>query len=133
MACEPCAACGAAKAHAHVVICDTCNRPYHLQCCHPPRSIVPAGDWHCHLCDEAYRNLDEIWREDTVLFARPSDVFDSARQDLLHEYVRRSALGAQQARDDANAAGVDASQAEQRVSAFAAAASALPADLPRES
>ena len=47
MAKEPCAECGAAEGHAHMVICDTCNRPYHLQCCHPPRSIVPAGKWHC--------------------------------------------------------------------------------------
>ena len=40
---QPCTACGATEGFAHMLLCDTCNRPFHLQCLHPPRSVVP--DW----------------------------------------------------------------------------------------
>ena len=54
--CEPCAVCGEAEGYAHMVLCNTCNRPFHLQCCHPPTSTVTPGDWHCFMCSDAYGN-----------------------------------------------------------------------------
>ena len=49
---EPCSVCGEAEGYSHIVICDACERPYHLQCLSPPRSVVPDGAWYFHLCDE---------------------------------------------------------------------------------
>ena len=51
---EPCSVCGEAEGSAHMVLCDISDHPYHLQCLQPPRSVVPDGPWHCHLCDDAY-------------------------------------------------------------------------------
>ena len=86
---EPCAVCGETEGHAHMVICDTCNRPYHLQCCTPPRSEVPVGDWHCHLCDEAYGNAHEFERaEHPILFPREADPYHPRHADLIAVYVR---------------------------------------------
>ena len=79
-----------------MVICDTCERPFHLQCCHPRRSEVPPGPWHCHWCDEAFANTEELCNADEpILFARPSDPFWPQRAGLISRYVRAHALGAQ--------------------------------------
>lgn len=93
MAQEPCWQCGEAEGHASMVLCDTCGRPFHMQCCHPPRSVVPDGQWHCHLCDEAFENAHELERtEDQILFPRESDVFHPAIADdvalYAHTYAR---------------------------------------------
>ena len=40
---EPYVICGEAEGYANMLICDICNRPTHLQCLNPPRSIVPDG------------------------------------------------------------------------------------------
>ena len=71
---EPCSVCGEAEGYSHIVIYDACERPYHLQCLSPPRSVVPDGAWYCHLCDEAFSNLDKFCRpEDPLLFPRLRD------------------------------------------------------------
>ena len=76
---EPCSVCGEAEGYAHMVLCDICDRPYHLQCLQPPRSVVPDGPLHCHLCDDAYLNMEEFCRDDDpILFSRPSDPFCTA-------------------------------------------------------
>ena len=49
---QPCTVCGAAEGDSHMLLCNTCNRPFHLQFLHLPCPVVPDGDWHCHLCDE---------------------------------------------------------------------------------
>lgn len=86
---QPCTACGAAEGYTHMMLCDTCNRPYHLQCLHPPRSVVPDGEWHCHLCDEAYSNVDELRRTDPILFARRGDPYYHEHAALIRAYVQR--------------------------------------------
>jgi hypothetical protein len=91
---EPCAVCGDATGFHHVVLCDTCERPYHLQCCFPPRSVVPDGPFHCHVCDEKFSNMDEFSRpDDPILFARRGDPHHHEHAVLLEEYVRRFEAG----------------------------------------
>ena len=91
--------------------------------------MFPPVSGTANLCDEAYRNLQEFWREDTLLFARPGDVFHSDRADLLHDYVRRAELGAREARAAADARGeVATAEAVRRTSTLAAQA-AFPADM----
>ena len=85
---QPCIVCGAAEGYAHMLLCDTCNRPFHLQCLHPPRSVVPEGDWHCHLCDEAFSHVDELCRTDPILFARRGDPYHPDHAALLRSYVQ---------------------------------------------
>lgn len=71
-----------------MVISDTCERHYHWQCLSPPRSVVPDGSWHCHLCDEAHSNLEEICRaEDPIPFPRLRDPYHSKHAFLLAAYV----------------------------------------------
>ena len=70
----PCTLCGADEGYAHMLLCDTCNRAFHLQCLHPPCSVVPDGDWHCHLCDEAFSHVDELHRTDTICHDSGSSV-----------------------------------------------------------
>ena len=111
---EPCAACGEAKEHAHMVICETCQRPHHLQCCHPPRTVVPDGEGHCHECDEAYANVNEFKRADgnAALFAREHDPYHADVADVLADYTRRWNLGVREAHQSAAAQGRDSTQRE---------------------
>jgi hypothetical protein len=77
-----------------IVLCDTCERPYHLQCCFPPHSGVPDGPFHCHVCDEKFSNMDEFSRpDDPILFARRGDPHHHEHAVLLEEYVRRFEAG----------------------------------------
>jgi hypothetical protein len=86
---EPCAVCGDATGFHHMVLCDTCERPYHLQCCFFPRSVVPDGPFHCHVCDEKFSNMDEFSRpDDPILFAQRGDPHHHEHAVLLEEYVR---------------------------------------------
>jgi hypothetical protein len=67
-----------------MLICDTCDRPYHLQCLNPPRSVVPDGPWHCHLCDEVFSNVAEFSRvDDPILFSRLRDPYHAKHASLL--------------------------------------------------
>ena len=82
--------CGEAEGYSHIVICDACQRPYHLQCLSPPRSVVPDGAWYYHLCDEAFSNLDEVCRpEEPILFPRLRDPYHPKHASLLAAYVHR--------------------------------------------
>jgi len=47
----PCCVCNDVGGHDNMVICDGCDRYFHLRCLIPPRSIVPSGDWFCPGCD----------------------------------------------------------------------------------
>lgn len=33
-----------------LLLCDSCDSGYHLECLTPPLSDVPAGDWYCPVC-----------------------------------------------------------------------------------
>ena len=33
-----------------LICCDKCPLAYHLECCEPPLSKVPKGDWKCEEC-----------------------------------------------------------------------------------
>ena len=33
-----------------MILCDTCNKGFHLWCCAPPFTTVPRGDWFCPAC-----------------------------------------------------------------------------------
>jgi hypothetical protein len=41
----PCVVCGEHEGDDNIVICDGCNRCFHMRCLLPPISTVPSGDW----------------------------------------------------------------------------------------
>ena len=85
---QPCTICGNSEGDNTMVICDACERPYHLQCCFPPRTDVPPGDWYCHECCEIADCVSEMQQRDTpVLFARPRDPFWPEIEGLVRDYV----------------------------------------------
>lgn len=50
------------------VLCDGCNRAYHLECMTPPRTDLPDGEWFCPRCLPAVLwNLQQIGHKPTKL------------------------------------------------------------------
>eukprot|EP00698_Gefionella_okellyi_P009169 TRINITY_DN2311_c0_g1_i2.p1 TRINITY_DN2311_c0_g1~~TRINITY_DN2311_c0_g1_i2.p1 ORF type:complete len:161 (-),score=9.53 TRINITY_DN2311_c0_g1_i2:76-558(-) len=47
---EPCVICGKTDDAAHSLLCDGCDKPYHMRCLRPPLHRVPKGDWFCPRC-----------------------------------------------------------------------------------
>jgi transposase InsO family protein len=46
----PCTICGSPDVDVPMLLCDGCNRGYHLGCLAPPLSAVPEGIWVCSEC-----------------------------------------------------------------------------------
>lgn len=40
-----------------MLLCDQCDRAYHLRCLVPPLTKPPKGDWHCPTCTAKQRKL----------------------------------------------------------------------------
>ncbi|KAL6848545.1 hypothetical protein ACP4OV_021839 [Aristida adscensionis] len=45
-----CEACGSGEASAELMLCDGCDRGFHIFCLRPILPRVPAGDWFCASC-----------------------------------------------------------------------------------
>lgn len=45
-----CEACGSGHAAAELMLCDGCDRGFHIFCLRPILPRVPAGDWFCPSC-----------------------------------------------------------------------------------
>ncbi|XP_062224259.1 histone-lysine N-methyltransferase ATXR6-like [Phragmites australis] len=48
-----CEACGSGEAAAELMLCDGCDRGFHIFCLRPILPRVPAGDWFCPSCHSA--------------------------------------------------------------------------------
>jgi transposase InsO family protein len=46
----PCEVCRSPSLADFMLLCDTCNKGFHLRCLQPPLSAVPDGDWFCPRC-----------------------------------------------------------------------------------
>ena len=46
----PCEVCGSPSLAAPMLLCDGCDRGYHISCLQPPLEQVPPGDWYCPDC-----------------------------------------------------------------------------------
>ena len=78
----PCCVCGDHKGYDNIVLCDVCNRCFHLRCLIPPRSIAPTGSWVCPTCDPLFANqFEELRDPDNILESHPADPYLDA--DLL--------------------------------------------------
>ena len=60
-ACETCA-----SRSGDMLLCDLCDRGYHMECLTPPLKKAPKGDWFCPLCvklkrsDARYKNKARV-------------------------------------------------------------------------
>jgi hypothetical protein len=50
---EACEQCGKGDRPAELLICEGCNKGWHMRCATPPLDAVPAGDWFCARCSRA--------------------------------------------------------------------------------
>ena len=46
-----CEVCSSAEDADHMLLCDKCNRGYHLNCLVPPMASIPPGEWFCQKCE----------------------------------------------------------------------------------
>lgn len=69
-----------------MMICDGCDKGFHLHCLVPPRSLPPSGNFPCPRCDPNFTNqAQEIYNQVTPLAYRPHDPFlDKALLRYLH-------------------------------------------------
>jgi hypothetical protein len=51
-----CEVCHKKTARPPMLLCDNCDRGYHISCLSPPLSSVPRGVWRCHLCAPVRRS-----------------------------------------------------------------------------
>lgn len=97
----PCCVCGDHKGYDNIVLCDVCNRCFHLRCLVPPRSMAPTGSWICPTCDPLFTNqFEELRDPDNILQSHPTDPYldtclirhlrgdKSVWQDLTTEELR---------------------------------------------
>jgi len=49
-----CETCGLSNHPESMLLCDCCDRGYHLSCLNPPKTRIPRGDWFCDICQEFY-------------------------------------------------------------------------------
>ena len=45
-----CEACSSAEDADNMLLCDKCNRGYHITCLDPPLAAIPDGEWFCLSC-----------------------------------------------------------------------------------
>uniref|UniRef100_A0A182QZ16 PHD and RING finger domain-containing protein 1 n=1 Tax=Anopheles farauti TaxID=69004 RepID=A0A182QZ16_9DIPT len=63
-----CEVCRQAHSEETMLLCDSCNLGYHMECLNPPLLEIPSGSWYCDCC-----------------FASGSDEDDNELQDLLDD------------------------------------------------
>lgn len=47
---EACIVCHRTDNPKRTILCDSCDKPFHIYCLTPPLERVPAGDWICNTC-----------------------------------------------------------------------------------
>jgi hypothetical protein len=71
----PCTACNDPRGDDNIVICEGCQRCFHLRCLIPPLTTAPSGSWFCPACDPKFLNLDELRDPRPVLQYHTRDPF----------------------------------------------------------
>ena len=47
-----CQICGSASMADPMLLCDQCDKGYHMHCLSPPLERIPAGEWFCPTCSD---------------------------------------------------------------------------------
>lgn len=65
--CEPesefdytnCEICNSADREESMLLCDGCDKGYHMECLDPPLTEIPEGSWYCDNCFESESNASD--------------------------------------------------------------------------
>jgi hypothetical protein len=66
-----CEGCGGQQGASSMLLCDGCDRGWHLQCLNPPLAAVPAGSWNCPGCTGAGEAQGDAWRPPVLVSGQP--------------------------------------------------------------
>uniref|UniRef100_A0A8D9B2I4 PHD and RING finger domain-containing protein 1 n=1 Tax=Cacopsylla melanoneura TaxID=428564 RepID=A0A8D9B2I4_9HEMI len=61
-----CVICGSAENEEVLLLCDGCNRGFHIFCLTPPLDRVPEGNWICEHCSPVITLTDSIYFNDEL-------------------------------------------------------------------
>ena len=50
---EVCQVCSSGEDDSKMILCDACDKGFHIYCLEPPLKRIPAGDWFCPECKGA--------------------------------------------------------------------------------
>jgi hypothetical protein len=68
--CKLCTACNTTKNEDKLLICDICDRAFHMECLNPVLTKIPKGDWFCVDCSTC-NSCRETGIDTRVLIADP--------------------------------------------------------------
>jgi hypothetical protein len=68
-----CQLCGNAENDEQMLLCDTCDRGYHMFCLKPPLTAVPEGDWNCPQCTQPVTSVANTTLPPSQSTSRDSD------------------------------------------------------------
>ena len=84
-----CRACGRGDRPEEIVLCDRCDRGYHLACLRPPLPAVPEGAWYCPRCMQPrQRARPARQRVSTLRHARDAALVSQERRARALEQLR---------------------------------------------
>lgn len=77
--CKICTVCQRTTAEYELLICDCCDRSFHLGCLTPKRTEIPEGKWYCGECQYCacckQKNFDVLDKmEEMEALAKQKDV-----------------------------------------------------------
>ena len=58
-----CESCGSGEREERIILCDGCDKAYHLECATPVLDEVPQGEWYCVSCGERERKAQALREE----------------------------------------------------------------------
>jgi hypothetical protein len=90
----PCEVCGSPDDDDVMLVCDQCNKGYHLWCLEPPLTRIPKGDWSCEGCQPPPAGGPACM---TACFEdMAADIEDLGSEEGLLEAVRQNCTAARQ-------------------------------------
>lgn len=57
LACEQCESCDSGERADELLLCDRCDRGYHMLCLRPMVTRIPIGPWSCPACSDDNNRL----------------------------------------------------------------------------
>ncbi|KAJ2653255.1 hypothetical protein IWW40_000621 [Coemansia sp. RSA 1250] len=90
---DACEVCGSGENDSELLICDGCDRGFHMYCLSPALSAIPTNDWYCDACvlgagaDFGFEDGSEYT---LASFKRKSDEF---KRQMFGEYYEKQAAG----------------------------------------
>lgn len=57
-----CEVCNSSEREETMLLCDSCNAGYHMECLVPPLTEIPEGSWYCDYCFESESSEEDISR-----------------------------------------------------------------------